>query len=86
MLSLSKHEAGADNAIIEETGLIPEFAPEDLALAEAVRKFAAQRLAPRAAALDDGGSVVEHLPALSEQGLLGMNLPESWGSGIDWRR
>ena len=59
--------------------MIPEFASDDLALGEAARKFSAQRLAPRAAALDDGGSVIEHLPAMAEQGLLGMNLPESWG-------
>lgn len=59
--------------------MIPDFTPEDRALAEAVRKFAEARLAPRAAALDEGGSVVEHLPALAAQGILGMNLPESWG-------
>ncbi len=59
--------------------MIPDFTPEDRALAETVRKFAEARLAPRAAALDQGGSVVEHLPALAAQGILGMNLPESWG-------
>jgi alkylation response protein AidB-like acyl-CoA dehydrogenase len=59
--------------------MIPDFTPEDRALAEAVRKFSEARLAPRATALDEGGSVVEHLPALAAQGILGMNLPESWG-------
>jgi len=63
----------------EDAQLIPDFTPEDRALAAAVAKFAQARLAPRAAALDDGGSVVEHLPALAAHGILGMNLPDSWG-------
>ncbi len=65
----------------EDAQLIPDFTPEDRALAAAVAKFAQARLAPRAAALDDGGSVVEHLPALAAHGILGMNLPELLGRG-----
>jgi len=53
---------------------------EDDLLLETVRRFARSELAPRAAALDEGGgSVAEHLPRLAALGILGMNLPERWG-------
>jgi alkylation response protein AidB-like acyl-CoA dehydrogenase len=54
-------------------------AAEDDSLLDTVRRFACAELAPRAAALDEGGSVAEHLPRLAALGLLGMNLPERWG-------
>ena len=55
-------------------------AAEDDPLLATVRRFARAELAPRAAALDEGGgSVAEHLPRLAALGLLGMNLPERWG-------
>ncbi len=53
---------------------------DDQALADAVGRFALAELAPRAAELDEtGASVTCHLKALSELGVMGMNLPERWG-------
>jgi alkylation response protein AidB-like acyl-CoA dehydrogenase len=56
-------------------------AAEDDSLLDTVRRFACAELAPRAAALDEGGSAAEHLPRLAALGLLGMNLP---GAGRCW--
>jgi len=53
---------------------------DDLDLVEAVGRFAAGTLAPRAAALDETeGSCLEHVPALGAMGLMGLNLPASLG-------
>jgi hypothetical protein len=51
-----------------------------LELVDAVGRFAAGTLAPRAAALDESeGSCLEHVPALGAMGLMGLNLPASLG-------
>ena len=57
---------------------------QDQELADAVARFAAAVLAPRAQALDDSEqSATCHVPALAELGLMGMNVPERWGgSGL----
>ncbi len=53
---------------------------EEQAVVQAVRRFAAERLAPAAAAMDETGEFAgRHLPEMGEIGLLGMNLPEQWG-------
>lgn len=57
---------------------------DDQALADAVARFAAAELAPRAGEIDDKEiSTACHVPKLAELGLMGMNLPERWGgSGV----
>ncbi|EWY35996.1 acyl-CoA dehydrogenase [Skermanella stibiiresistens SB22] len=58
----------------------PFSTEEDRAVAEGVRRFAERVVAPRARAIDEDGVFAgEHLAALAEIGLLGMNLPERWG-------
>jgi alkylation response protein AidB-like acyl-CoA dehydrogenase len=53
---------------------------DDLALADAVARFAAAELAPHAHAMDEQeASVTRHVPRLAALGLMGMNLPERWG-------
>jgi alkylation response protein AidB-like acyl-CoA dehydrogenase len=53
---------------------------DDLALADAVARFATAELAPRAAEIDALSlSATCHRPKLAELGLTGMNLPEQWG-------
>jgi alkylation response protein AidB-like acyl-CoA dehydrogenase len=53
---------------------------DDLALADAVARFAAAELASDAHALDEQeASVTRHVPKLAALGLMGMNLPERWG-------
>ena len=53
---------------------------EDLELVDAVARFAASTLAPRAAALDESeASCLEHVPALGAMGLMGLNLPVELG-------
>ena len=53
---------------------------DDLALADAVARFATAELAPRAAEIDALAlSATCHRPKLAELGLMGMNLPEQWG-------
>ena len=53
---------------------------EEQALAEAVARFAAAELAPRAQELDEREqSAACHVPKLAAMGLMGMNLPERWG-------
>jgi alkylation response protein AidB-like acyl-CoA dehydrogenase len=60
--------------------MIPDFTADDLAVREAVRRFAQNELAPRAAGFDESGSFVgAHLPGLSALGVMGLNLPEAWG-------
>ena len=53
---------------------------DDIALADAVARFAAAELAPRAAEIDALSlSATCHRPKLAELGLMGMNLPGQWG-------
>ncbi len=53
---------------------------DDLAVANSVRRFADEVIAPRAAEIDDSALFAGvHLPALAEVGLMGMNLPGRWG-------
>ncbi len=59
--------------------LIPDLTADEAAMRDTLRRFAIAELAPRARALDEGGSVAEHLPRLAELGVLGLNLPEQWG-------
>jgi alkylation response protein AidB-like acyl-CoA dehydrogenase len=54
--------------------------PDAVAVAESVGRFAEASLKPRAQAIDETGIfVAEHIPALGELGVMGMNLPERWG-------
>ena len=54
--------------------------PDDQALADAITRFAQAELAPHAHAVDEAAiSTVRYVPALSELGVMGMNLPERWG-------
>ena len=60
----------------------PRFgiAPDDQALADAILRFAAEELAPRAQEVDDQEiSTARYVPLLAELGVMGMNLPERWG-------
>lgn len=60
----------------------PFCSTDDLAIADAIERFAAERIAPRAHAIDAEALFAgEHVPALAEIGLMGMNLPEQWGGG-----
>jgi alkylation response protein AidB-like acyl-CoA dehydrogenase len=60
--------------------MIPEFTADDLAVRDALRRFAQNELAPRAAEIDESGAFVgAHLPGLSALGVMGLNLPEAWG-------
>ena len=60
------------------------FSEDELALKDAVAKFAANELAPKARELDETAEFPwEHLPKLAEMGIMGMNLPEEYGgSGV----
>jgi alkylation response protein AidB-like acyl-CoA dehydrogenase len=54
--------------------------PGDVAAIEAVRRIAAEVLAPRAAQIDaTAGFPFVQLAALAEAGVMGMNLPPQWG-------
>jgi alkylation response protein AidB-like acyl-CoA dehydrogenase len=58
----------------------PFCTTEELAVADSIRRYAAQEIAPRAEALDAGELFAgEHLASLAEIGLMGLNLPEQWG-------
>ena len=60
--------------------MIPEFTADDLAVRDALRRFAQNELSPRAAAFDESETFVgAHLPGLSALGVMGLNLPEAWG-------
>ncbi|HVR51034.1 MAG TPA: acyl-CoA dehydrogenase family protein, partial [Pseudorhodoferax sp.] len=53
---------------------------DDQAVADAVARFAADSLAPRAQAIDEEAlSATCHLPGLAALGVMGMNLPEHLG-------
>jgi alkylation response protein AidB-like acyl-CoA dehydrogenase len=57
-----------------------EISDEQRMVAEAAREFARRELAPRAAARDRSGEFpLRELKQLAELGLLGVNLPESFG-------
>lgn len=54
--------------------------PDDQGVADAVARFAAQVLAPRAREIDEQAlSVTCHVPQLAALGVMGMNLPEHLG-------
>jgi alkylation response protein AidB-like acyl-CoA dehydrogenase len=61
--------------------MTPPFCTEnDIVIADSIKRFAESKIAPRASVIDSAASFAgEHLEALSEMGLLGMNLPEEWG-------
>ncbi len=53
---------------------------EETAFRDAVREFAEQEIAPRAKAMDEAGRYDDDLlPKLFEMGLLGVDIPESYG-------
>lgn len=53
---------------------------EDQEFADAVARFAQTELQPHAAQVDAGEiSTVRYVPALGEMGIMGMNLPDTWG-------
>ena len=53
---------------------------EDQAIADSIAAFARAKLLPRAQHIDENSEfVTEHLPALGEIGVMGMNLPAEWG-------
>ncbi len=60
--------------------------PDLLALRESVQRFAADRIAPRAAAIDRDNILPRDLwPEMGAQGLLGITVPERWGgSGLGY--
>ncbi|WP_029349705.1 acyl-CoA dehydrogenase family protein [Bosea sp. 117] len=64
--------------------MIPFATDDDLAIADTIRRFAERDIAPHAQAIDaESRFAGEHLPALGEIGLTGMNLPPGWGgSGV----
>ena len=52
----------------------------DQSVVDAIRQFCRIELEPRAAAIDAQEEfAICHLPALSNIGLMGLNLPERWG-------
>lgn len=52
----------------------------DLEIADAIRRYAQTELAPRAAQVDhEEIATTRYVSALSELGVMGMNLPERWG-------
>jgi alkylation response protein AidB-like acyl-CoA dehydrogenase len=60
--------------------MIPDETQDDIAIRDAVRRFAQGELAPKAAAYDESGAFVgAHLPGLAALGVMGLNLPAAWG-------
>src|SRR5689334_23669871 len=65
---------------LESAPMIPDLTEEDLAIRDAVRRFARKELAPRAAEFDETAAFVgAHLPGLAALGIMGLNLPEEFG-------
>ncbi|MCC0053059.1 MAG: acyl-CoA dehydrogenase family protein [Rhodobiaceae bacterium] len=60
------------------------LAEEERAFIDVLERFAAETLAPKAAAIDESATFVsEQIAGLGELGMMGANLPEQWGgSGI----
>ena len=57
-----------------------DFAQDEIDIRDAVRRFARDRLLPAAARLDESGQFCrEHFAGLAELGVMGLNLPESYG-------
>lgn len=57
-----------------------ELNSEEQAVISQIERFSAEVLAPAAAAIDAQGTfAARHLPALAEMGIMGLNLPESYG-------
>jgi alkylation response protein AidB-like acyl-CoA dehydrogenase len=57
-----------------------DLTPDEIEIRDAVRRFARDRLAPAAARLDESGEFCrEHFSGLAELGVMGLNLPESYG-------
>ena len=60
--------------------MIPELADHETAILNEIERFSDNVLRPRAVAIDaEGRFATEHLPALGEMGIMGMNLPEAHG-------
>jgi alkylation response protein AidB-like acyl-CoA dehydrogenase len=60
--------------------MTPSPTPDDLAVAETVIRFSNNVLKPRAQAIDESGLfVTEHITALAELGVMGLNMPEALG-------
>ena len=60
--------------------MIPFCTDDDLAISGMIERFAVETIAPRAKAIDEESRFAgEHLAALADMGLTGMNLPEQWG-------
>ena len=60
--------------------MIPFCTDDDLAISGMIERFAVETIAPRAKAIDEESRFAgEHLAALADMGLTGMNLPERWG-------
>ena len=65
---------------LEQTGVDFGFSEELLALRDAVRRLAQDKIAPRAAQIDQSNEFPRDLwPKLGAQGLLGITVPEAYG-------
>ncbi len=60
--------------------MIDQLSSEEEAVVDQIHRFSNEILAPHAAELDATGAFATvHLPALAELGVMGMNLPETYG-------
>lgn len=60
--------------------MIDQLSSEEQAVVDQINRFSNEILAPHAAELDATGAFATvHLPALAELGVMGMNLPETYG-------
>lgn len=66
--------------------MILELTSEQLAFQQSVQAFAAEVVAPRAAAIDESGEFpADVVAAAAGQGLLGVTIPKHWGGlGLDY--